>query len=80
MTRRSRAARSRWPIALTLVLSLSGCYGSSQDKGDNVGGSIYTPKPSTVEDANTAGERKTALPPVDKAGPQGAAATDGGPK
>ena len=80
MTRRSRAAHSLPLIALTLVLGLSGCYGSSQDKGDNSSQTIYTPKPSTVEDANTAGERRTALPSAEQPGPKAAAATDSGPK
>jgi len=46
---------------LTLLFPLSGCFGTSDDKGDN-GGSVITPKPSKVEDANTAGSRTTVLP------------------
>lgn len=78
MTRRSRAAHILMPM--TLTLGLSGCYGTSEDKGDNSSKTIYTPKPSTVEDANTAGERKTALPPAEKAGPKGVITTEGEPK
>jgi hypothetical protein len=44
------------------TLALSGCFGPSNDKGDNGDPTIYTPKPSTVQDANTAGTSKTDLP------------------
>ncbi len=56
-------------LVFASALALSGCLGSSDDKGDNGDSKLITPKPSTVEDANTAGSRKTALPepPADKA-------------
>jgi hypothetical protein len=49
-------------ILLASVLPLAGCFGSSDDKGDNGDPTIITPKPSSVQDANTAGELKTILP------------------
>jgi hypothetical protein len=61
------------PAALIFAsaLALSGCFGSSDDKGDTPG-PILTPKPSTIQDANTAGTNKTALPEPTKpdAGPK----------
>lgn len=50
-------------LALASTFALPGCYGPSNDKGDN-GGSLITPKPSKIEDGNTAGDRKSVLPPV----------------
>ena len=32
------------------VLALSGCFGSSDDKGDNGDSKLITPKPSEAED------------------------------
>ncbi len=48
-------------LSASALLTLSGCFGSSDDKGDN-NGQIITPKPSNVQDANTAGSLKTILP------------------
>jgi hypothetical protein len=80
MTIRTRPGRAALALALALTIPLSGCYGTSEDKGDN-SGSIITPKPSTVEDANTAGSRKSVLPDPDKANDSKAAnPTEGGPK
>jgi hypothetical protein len=44
------------------ALALTGCFGSSDDKGDNGGSPIITPKPSGVQDANTAGSLNKILP------------------
>jgi hypothetical protein len=61
MTLRPRT-RSLLPLVFGLTLPLAGCFGSSNDKGDNpVRAPLFTPKPSTVQDANTAGERKAPL-------------------
>lgn len=46
-----------------LLMALPGCFGASNDKGDTPA-AIITPKPGTTEDANTAGNRKTDLPPA----------------
>ena len=61
MTIRPRPGRPLLASALALTIPLAGCFGPSDDKGDN-GGSVLTPKPSVVQDANTAGSSKTALP------------------
>jgi hypothetical protein len=80
MTIRIRHRRAILALALGLVIPLSGCFGTSEDKGDN-GGSIITPKPGKVEDANTAGSRKTVLPePSGTADPKSAAPAETPPK
>jgi hypothetical protein len=61
MTLRSRLAT----LLSASALVLSGCFGSSDDKGDTAA-PILTPKPSTVQDANTAGSSKTILPEIEK--------------
>ncbi len=51
------------PAFALLLMALPGCFGASNDKGDNPN-QIIPPKPGTTEDANTAGNRKTDLPPA----------------
>ena len=64
MTNRTRSRGALLAAVLGLLLPSSGCFGTSNDKGDN-GGSLITPKPGKIEDANTAGDRKQALPSVE---------------
>ena len=66
MTNRSRNPRPLLASTLALTIPLAGCFGPSTDKGDNGDVKIFTPKPTTVEDANTAGDRKTVLPVPNK--------------
>ena len=80
MTIRTRPGRAAFALALALTIPLPGCSGTSEDKGDN-SGQIITPKPSTIQDANTAGSRKSALPDPDKAdAPKPATPPEGEPK
>lgn len=61
MEKRKRPGKWLLVSLLGLMIPLSGCFGDSNDKGDNTG-SMVTPRPGTVQDANTAGTSKTPLP------------------